>query len=45
MAVAVTAAGLFLASLLGWTNNKVYLLDFACFSPPERYASFCEHAV
>ena len=38
LAVAVTAAGLFLANALGWTNNKVYLLDFACFTPPERCA-------
>ncbi len=38
LAVAVTAAGLFLANALGWTNSKVYLLDFACFTPPERCA-------
>ena len=39
LAVAVTALGLYLANLLGWTNNKVFLVDFSCFTPPERCAS------
>lgn len=39
VAIAVTALGLYLANLLGWTNNKVFLVDFSCFTPPERCAS------
>ena len=39
LAIAVTALGLYLANLLGWTNNKVFLVDFSCFTPPERCAS------
>ncbi|KAK9838154.1 hypothetical protein WJX81_004882 [Elliptochloris bilobata] len=36
LAVTMTALGLYLASVLGWTRDNVYLVDFYCFSPPER---------
>ena len=36
LAVATTALALYLASVLGWTRDSVYLVDFSCFNPPER---------